>query len=54
VGEIVELLADDPAAVADVAAYARMRGHTLLSSADGVFRVRKEPPATARTAAGAG
>lgn len=35
VGEIIELLADDPAAAADVAAWCRMRGHDLLTAAPG-------------------
>jgi tRNA 2-thiouridine synthesizing protein A len=30
----IELLADDPAAAGDVAAWCRMRGHALVSSAD--------------------
>ncbi|WP_018501980.1 sulfurtransferase TusA family protein [Parafrankia discariae] len=32
VGGIIELLADDPAAAADVAAWCRMRGHDLLTA----------------------
>lgn len=34
VGGTVELLADDPAAAGDVAAWCRMRGHDLDSSTD--------------------
>jgi len=34
VGGTVELLADDPAAVADVAAWCRLRGHDLLRTRD--------------------
>ncbi|MEX5632000.1 sulfurtransferase TusA family protein [Parafrankia sp. FMc2] len=30
VGQLIELWADDPAAAADVAAWCRMRGHTLV------------------------
>lgn len=32
VGDTVELLADDPAAAADVAAWCRMRGHALVAT----------------------
>ena len=32
VGDTVELLADDPAAAADVAAWCRMRGHELVAT----------------------
>jgi len=42
VGEVVQLLADDPAAVPDVAAWCRMRGHTLVSSAAPTFSVRRD------------
>ena len=40
VGAIVELLATDPGAVADLEAYQRQSGHRLLEHAesDGVFR----------------
>lgn len=31
-GTVLELLADDPAADADVPAWCRMRGHTLLTT----------------------
>ncbi|MBX6388298.1 MAG: sulfurtransferase TusA family protein [Frankia sp.] len=34
VGGLVELLADDPAAGPDVAAWCRMRGHELVGSRD--------------------
>jgi tRNA 2-thiouridine synthesizing protein A len=33
-GTTVALLADDPAAVGDVAAWCRMRGHTLTSTSE--------------------
>ncbi len=33
-GSTVELLADDPAAALDVAAWCRMRGHALLETRD--------------------
>ncbi len=42
-GGVVRLLADDPAAAADVPAWCRMRGHTLLSAAGGTFVVRLGP-----------
>jgi TusA-related sulfurtransferase len=38
----VELLADDPAAGPDVAAWCRMRGHSLLSSEAGRHLVRRD------------
>ena len=41
VGGLVELLADDPAAEPDVAAWCRMRGHELESSAPPRFLVRR-------------
>lgn len=41
VGALVELLADDPAAVPDVAAWCRMRGQQLVSSAAPRFLVRR-------------
>ena len=34
VGEVVDLVADDPAAAADVAAWCRMRGHDYLGADD--------------------
>lgn len=42
-GALVEVLATDPAAVHDVPAWARMRGHTWLGSntdPDGALRLR--------------
>ena len=42
VGEVVELLADDPAAEPDVAAWCRMRGQELVESAPPRFLVRRE------------
>lgn len=39
-GTLLRLLADDPAAGYDVAAWCRMRGHELLAGSDGVFLVR--------------
>jgi len=42
-GSVIELLATDPAAVHDVPAWARMRGHTWLGSStdpDGALRLR--------------
>ncbi len=41
VGEVVELLADDPAAAPDLAAWCRMRGQQLASSEPPRFRVRR-------------
>ena len=41
VGELVELLADDPAAGPDVAAWCRMRGHELVVSESPRFVVRR-------------
>lgn len=41
VGEVVELLADDPAAAPDVAAWCRMRSQELVSSAPPRFLVRR-------------
>lgn len=48
-GHIVVLLADDPAAVPDVAAWCRMRGHTLVEGGPTRFVVR-----VSRTTAEAG
>ena len=42
IGEIVDLLADDPAAKPDVAAWCRMRGHTLIAAEPPRFSVRRE------------
>lgn len=41
VGETVELLADDPAAAPDVAAWCRMRGQQLVLSEPPRFRVER-------------
>ena len=41
VGELVELIADDPAAGPDVAAWCRMRGQELLVSESPRFVVRR-------------
>lgn len=40
-GEVVELLADDPAAVHDVPAWCRLRGQELLVAEPGRWRVRR-------------
>lgn len=40
-GAVLELLADDPAAAPDVAAWCRMRGHELLESAAPRFLIRR-------------
>ena len=46
VGDVVELLADDPAAVVDVPHFCAEAGHELVSVTEGdahqVYRVRKE------------
>ncbi len=42
VGAIVELLADDPAAGPDLAAWCRMRKQTLIASDPPRFLVRRE------------
>jgi tRNA 2-thiouridine synthesizing protein A len=41
VGELIELVADDPAAGPDVAAWCRMRHHELAGSAAPHFFVRR-------------
>lgn len=41
IGAVVELVADDPAAAPDVAAWCRMRRHELVGSAPPHFRVRR-------------
>lgn len=41
VGGLVELLADDPAAAPDLAAWCRMRGQTLVESDAPRFLVRR-------------
>jgi tRNA 2-thiouridine synthesizing protein A len=42
IGELVMLLADDPAAEPDVAAWCRMRAHTLVESKSPRFVVRRD------------
>ncbi len=42
VGSLLELLADDPAAGPDLAAWCRMRGQTLVASDAPRFVVRRE------------
>jgi TusA-related sulfurtransferase len=42
-GALVELLADDPAAGPDLAAWCRMRGHDLVLNEPPRFVVRKLP-----------
>jgi tRNA 2-thiouridine synthesizing protein A len=42
VGGVLRLLADDPAAAADVAAWCRLRGQTLLRSEPPAFQVRRD------------
>jgi tRNA 2-thiouridine synthesizing protein A len=42
VGSLLELLADDPAAGPDLAAWCRMRGQTLVASDAPRFIVRRE------------
>lgn len=41
-GAAVELLADDPAAAPDLAAWCRMRGHALVRSEPPRFTIRRE------------
>ena len=41
VGELVELLADDPAAGPDLAAWCRMRGHEVVLSNPPSFVIRR-------------
>jgi len=42
VGEVVRVLADDPAARVDIPAWCRMRGHEFLGSPEsGAFDVRR-------------
>ena len=41
VGQLVELVADDPAAAPDLAAWCRMRGQELTGSAPPRFLVRR-------------
>jgi tRNA 2-thiouridine synthesizing protein A len=42
VGALLELLADDPAAGPDLAAWCRMRGQTLVVSSPPQFLVRRD------------
>ena len=42
VGSVLQLLADDPAAGPDLAAWCRMRGQTLLAADPPRFIVRRE------------
>jgi tRNA 2-thiouridine synthesizing protein A len=42
VGSVLQLLADDPAAGPDLAAWCRMRGQTLVTSDPPRFIVRRE------------
>ena len=42
VGSVLQLLADDPAAGPDLAAWCRMRGQTLVASDPPRFLVRRE------------
>jgi tRNA 2-thiouridine synthesizing protein A len=44
IGDVVELLADDPAAEPDVVAWCRMRGQELILSEPPLFRVRRSSP----------
>ena len=41
IGQMIELVADDPAAGPDVAAWCRMRGQELVASAPPLFVVRR-------------
>ncbi|MCA2212490.1 sulfurtransferase TusA family protein [Jidongwangia harbinensis] len=41
VGDVVRVLADDPAAANDIAAWCRMKGQELVSAADTAFEVRR-------------
>lgn len=41
VGDLIELLADDPATTPDLAAWCRMRGQELVTSAAPRFVVRR-------------
>jgi TusA-related sulfurtransferase len=41
VGDVVRVLADDPAAANDIAAWCRMKGHELVRSEGTVFEVRR-------------
>ncbi len=41
VGDVVRVLADDPAAANDIAAWCRMKGQEFVSGGDGTFDVRR-------------
>jgi tRNA 2-thiouridine synthesizing protein A len=41
VGDVVRVLADDPAAANDIAAWCRMKGHELVRSEGTAFEVRR-------------
>lgn len=41
VGEVLEILSDDPAAVHDIAAWCRLRGQSFLGQVGERFRVRR-------------
>jgi tRNA 2-thiouridine synthesizing protein A len=41
-GQVIEVLADDPAAAADIAAWCRMRGQDLVASNPPRFQVRRQ------------
>lgn len=41
VGDVVEVMADDPAAGPDIAAWCRMRQHILVASSGTHFQVRR-------------
>jgi tRNA 2-thiouridine synthesizing protein A len=43
IGELVQVLADDPAAVTDIPAWCRIKGHTYLDTSpqSGTFEVRR-------------
>ncbi len=51
IGAELELLADDPAAHADLIAWCRMRGQTLVVADPPRFVVRRVGPPTTRAAA---
>ena len=41
VGEVVRVLADDPAAANDIPAWCRMKGQELVSGSDDAYEVRR-------------
>lgn len=41
-GQVLKLVATDPGAPADIPAWCRMTGHTLLSKAHPVYRIRRK------------